>query len=85
MKYALVLPPKILKKLKKLDKETKERIVEALKDICENPERFKPLRYELKGKRSARVGKWRIIYMVEEDKVIVLSISHRKSAYTRNK
>ncbi len=54
MSYTLLIPPKILKKLKRMDTETKERIVKILAEIKENPEKFKPLRYELKGKRSAR-------------------------------
>jgi len=69
MKYTLVIPTKILKKLKKLDKTTKERILDALEKISENPEKYKPLRYELKGKRGARVGKWRIIYEIKGDEV----------------
>ncbi|OYT60242.1 hypothetical protein B6U71_01095 [Euryarchaeota archaeon ex4484_178] len=51
--------------------------------VKENPEKFKPLRYELKGKRSARVGKWRIVYMVEDEKIIILSIAPRKKVYER--
>ncbi len=47
----------------------------------ENPERYKPLRYGLKGMRSARVGKWRIIYRIEGNEILVLSIAPRKKAY----
>ncbi len=83
MSYTLVISPKLLKKLEKLDRATKERILDAIKEILENPEKFKPLRYELKGLRSARVGKWRIIYRIEGEEVIILSIGHRKNVYEK--
>jgi mRNA interferase RelE/StbE len=81
MRYQLEIPPKILKKLEKMEKPVKERIFIVLTDIMKNPEKYKPLRYELKGLRSARVGKWRIIYRIDGDKVIILSIAHRKKVY----
>jgi len=83
MTYTLVISPKLLKKLEKLDKATKERIADSINEILKNPEKFKPLRYELKGLRSARIGKWRIIYRVEGEEVIILSIGHRKNVYEK--
>ena len=83
MSYTLVISPKLLKKLEKLDKAEKERISDKINDILENPEKYKPLRYELKGLRSARAGKWRIIYRVEGNEVIILSIGHRKNVYEK--
>ena len=83
MSYTLVISPKLLKKLEKLDKATKERIANVISEILENPDKFKPLRYELKGLRSARVGKWRVIYRVEGEEVIILSIGHRKNVYEK--
>jgi mRNA interferase RelE/StbE len=81
MSYQLEIPPKILKKLEKMDKQVKERIFVVLTEIMKNPEKYKPLRYELKGLRSARVGKWRKIYRIDGDKIIILSIAHRKNVY----
>ena len=83
MSYTLVISPKLLKKLEKLDKAAKERIANVISEILENPEKFKPLRYELKGSRSARVGKWRIVYRIEGEEVIILSIGHRKNVYEK--
>ena len=83
MSYTLVISPKLLKKLEKLDKAEKERVSDKINDILENPEKYKPLRYELKGLRSARVGKWRIIYRIEGNEVIILSIGHRKNVYEK--
>jgi mRNA interferase RelE/StbE len=46
----------------------------------------KPLRDELTGCHSARLGtKWRILYRIDESKrvVVVLDIQHRSDAYRR--
>lgn len=43
----------------------------------------KPLRYSLKGHRRLRVGDYRIVYRidVENNKVIIVAIKHRKDIY----
>ncbi len=43
----------------------------------------KPLRHEYKGYRRLRIGKYRIIYKVDEAKkeVFVIAIDHRKDIY----
>lgn len=43
----------------------------------------KPLRYSLKGYRRLRVGDYRVIYRVDEGRVIVIivEIDHRKDVY----
>ena len=42
-----------------------------------DPERFKPLRYALKGYRAARVGGYRILFRISGEKVIVVSLVRR--------
>lgn len=55
--------------------------------LLENPHRIgKPLREELAGIHSARLGRdWRVLYEIDEDKqtVLVLDIRHRAVAYRR--
>jgi mRNA interferase RelE/StbE len=48
-----------------------------------NPLEFgKPLRYSLKGARSLRVGDYRVIFVIEPPrKILVVKISHRKEVY----
>ena len=43
----------------------------------------KPLKHAFNGYRSLRVGRYRIIYIIDEinRKVIIHSIDHRKDAY----
>lgn len=54
------------------------------KKLTVDPVNFgKPLRYSLKGYRRLRVGDYRVIYKVDEDRVIVIivDIDHRKDVY----
>lgn len=54
------------------------------KKLTVDPLNFgKPLRYSLKGYRRLRVADYRVIYKVEEDKVLVIivDIDHRKDIY----
>ena len=53
-------------------------------DLARSPRRVgKPLRRELEGKWSARRGTYRIIYEIEDDRLIVLviRIDHRADVY----
>jgi len=55
----------------------------AIRKLETNPYLGKPLRGELVGKRSLRVGDYRVIYAVDEDKkvVILFTVGHRKAVY----
>lgn len=67
------------KKIK--DKTTRLKIIKQLRKPSESPEAGKPLRYNLKNHRSVRVPPLRIIYRLEEDKVIINCFDHRRDAY----
>jgi mRNA interferase RelE/StbE len=41
----------------------------------------KPLRYNLKGCWSLRVGDWRVLYRIKGDTVNIFSIANRRDAY----
>ena len=42
-----------------------------------------PLRKSLQGFRKLRIGDYRVIYRIEDEKVIVLKIGHRKDVYPK--
>ena len=69
--------------LTKKDKPLAERLAKAILKLEENPYLGKPLSYDLSGLRSLRVGKYRIIYEINENekKVILMAVSHRKRSY----
>jgi len=63
------------------DKMTRLRIIKQLKKLSDMSEAGKPLKYELKNHRSVRVSPFRIIYRLEEDKIIINCFDHRKEVY----
>jgi len=59
------------------------RVASALDDLERNPFQGKPLKGELKGRCSYRIGSYRIIYLVRRSQllVIVIDIGHRRGIY----
>jgi addiction module RelE/StbE family toxin len=70
---------KEFKKIK--DKGLKEKLRKQITKIAENPNFGKPLRYNLRGEWSIYVKPYRLIYKVEDDKLILLRFEHRDKAY----
>ena len=87
MKYSVEASPRFEREFKKLDKYT-QRMVKAwigkhLFD-CENPRSFgKALSANLKGRWRYRIGDYRLICQIFDDKLIILAlnIGHRKEIY----
>jgi len=67
------------KKIK--DKTTRLKIIKQLRKLSESPEAGKSLKYNLKNHRSVRVVPFRIIYRIEQDKIIINCFDHRKDVY----
>jgi mRNA-degrading endonuclease RelE of RelBE toxin-antitoxin system len=57
------------------------RIENALLEIAATPRAGKPLKGDLKGNYSQRVGDWRIIYSIEKTAIYVKDIRHRREVY----
>jgi mRNA interferase RelE/StbE len=83
MSYEIIFKQKIRAILKKLDNSSRIQIIKKIGHLGENPYLGKPLTSILVGSRSLRIGKYRVIYKIVENKliVIVLDIGHRKSIY----
>ena len=84
-KYIIEYDVDIEEKLRELPKSVREMIRKAIeKRLTVDPIAFgKPLRFSLKGYRRLRVGDYRVIYRIINDKVLVMivDIDHRKEAY----
>ena len=77
MTWRIKIDPRVRDKdFKKIDKSQQRRILKAIKGkLGRAPEKFgKQLKGELEKFRSLRVGNYRVIYEVKEDKVLVLVI-----------
>jgi len=81
--YNLQISLKAVKEIKKLERKHQEAVIEALKEIRENPLSGKPLTRELTGRFSYRVGIYRIIYKVNQKDhiIVILTAGHRSSVY----
>jgi mRNA interferase RelE/StbE len=79
--------PDGLEDLRRLDQGVQRRILKYLKErlaTTENPRRFgKPLTGDLKSLWRYRVGDFRLICDVREDRsvVLVLRVGHRRNVY----
>lgn len=72
-----------IKKEEKLSSDARSRVVEALREILVNPHAGVPLVGPLRGLWRVRVGKYRIIYEIdEEEKMVVFhDVDLRKRVY----
>ncbi len=83
MRYKLILSEKFDRAFSQLERTLQDRVVEGLKELAEEPYSGKQLKGKLKGLLSLRVGKYRILYQVQEEKllIVVISLGHRKHVY----
>jgi len=85
--YKLDFLKSAIKELKKLDFVIQQRIKERLELFVQKPGQFKkdikPLAGKFKNKFRLRIGRYRVIYQKQDDKLIILivRIGHRKSVY----
>ena len=79
----------VKKTLSKLDKYTQTIIlnwIEKNLEGCNNPRLFgKPLSHDRKGQWRYRVGDYRIITLIQDNKLIILviAIGHRRDIYKK--
>ena len=88
MKFHVEYLPQVYKTLEKMDKFTKRIIVEWIEKKlvdCEDPRlNGKPLSANRAGQWRYRIGDYRIIAKIEDEKLIILviSIGHRRDIYS---
>jgi len=75
------------KQEKKLNAEVKEGVIEAVEEILSDPYSGVDLKGNLRGYRDKRVGKYRIVYKIDESekRVIFFDVDLRKRVYNRLK
>lgn len=84
MKYTVKVTPKARKSLEKIDPIFAKKIRDRLRSLQDNPRPNDCLKLEgHEDSYRTRVGRYRIIYKIFDDKVyiIVVSIDHRKDIY----
>lgn len=86
MNYKVLYSKRALKDLKKLDRGVQRLILDYMKDLenlAEPRFRGKALSGDLKGLWRYRIGQYRIICRIEDDKIIisVITLGHRRNIY----
>ncbi|MDD4126074.1 MAG: type II toxin-antitoxin system RelE/ParE family toxin [Methanomicrobium sp.] len=84
MSYKIILPENIQKSLNKLPKEIRERIVQKIYEIREDPFRYV---IPVKGTdyHRLRVGYYRVIMRIENSRmiIIVVRVDNRSNVYKK--
>ena len=82
-KYSLEIKKSAAKELKIIPHKYRLLIIEKIQNLAKNP--FPPQSQKLtdKDQYRLRIGKYRILYEVKKDKlvIVVIKIAHRKDAY----
>jgi len=82
MEYRIIFTERATKDISKLEPEIKERIGDALSRYCKNPLSYARRMVDPSlGRYRFRIGDYRVIFDMEDDRLIVLRVGHRKEIY----
>jgi mRNA interferase RelE/StbE len=81
--YEVYLTTEAEKFLKKCDNSVRDRIINRIAKLSDDPELGKPLTAVLTGLWSLRIGNHRVIYKIRNSEllVVVIKIGHRTNTY----
>lgn len=82
-KFKLLFTREFLKELKRIDRSAQIRILRELRLLEDAPYIGKRLHGALTRFLSLRIGDYRAIYEILNDKVIIRTVGHRKAVYKR--
>ena len=80
-KFKLEFAPRFERRLKALERQDQIRILREAQILAENPYAGRRLKGRWEGTYPLRAGVYRIIYTVSQDKVILLTVGHRREIY----
>ena len=85
-RYKVEATPSFRRMLKKLSYETQRRTLEKLKELETRPHSFKSLHGSLAGRYAIRIGDYRAIYTLDNDKrrIVLHTVAHRRIVYKRS-
>ena len=81
MQYEIDFKPRALKDLKSLPKKVQRQIMERIEDLEDDLTGDVKKLTNFTPEYRLRVGKYRVLFEIEDDKVIIYRIRHRKDAY----
>ena len=83
MSFSIIWDERAYRELEKLESIIAKRIAKKVDELSENP--YSKDIIKLKGGEGfrLRVGDYRVIFLIEESKIIILKVGHRKHIYER--
>jgi mRNA interferase RelE/StbE len=81
VQYEIDFKPRALKDLKSLPKKVQRQIMERIEDLEDDLTGDVKKLTNFTPEYRLRVGKYRVLFEIEDDKVIIYRIRHRKDAY----
>jgi mRNA interferase RelE/StbE len=81
--YSVSIKQSAAKALAKVEREDRLRIIDAIDQLATNPAAGGVLKGEYAGLRRIRVGNYRVVYEVQDQRllVLVIRIGHRREVY----
>ncbi len=87
MTYRISLVPSAARQLKRLERPTQRRIRDAIDALADDPRPQRCSKLSGLDAYRIRVGDYRVIYQIRDDRLVVLvvRIAHRADAYRKGK
>jgi len=79
-RYEVVIANRFYKDLRQIDAQNQKRVLDALRQIRQDPYGGRKVIVAETGQYRWRVGPYRIRYDIEGDRVHILRVRHRKEA-----
>lgn len=85
MTYKIEILRSAQKQLLKIESQDQSRVIEAIRKLAENPRPPGSKKLSARSALRIRIGSYRVIYEIHNDRLIVLviSIGHRRDVYRR--
>lgn len=87
MPYPFEIKPDLaenLKKVRKKNSQLYERVFKKIAEVVENPEHYKPLRYDMKNRRRVHLDKsFVLVFAFSNNLVEFLELEHHDKIYRR--
>ena len=83
--YKVVVTARAMRDLERMDKETRQRVIDKLGLYAHDPMRHaRKLTSPKIGTWRFRIGEYRVIFDLEGDTIVVLRLGHRREVYGGN-
>ena len=82
MAFNISYKSSVEKDLKSISKTEVSKILDKIEfELSKNPFAYPKLKGDFRSLRKFRIGRYRIIYTISENEIIILKIGHRKDIY----